>query len=85
MALTRFWFEFRGVSRGYGVTAYSREDALEILRQDAFDGELPLIEREIEDVDVSTLDANHVLANMRPPSWRGIWYPLGHERFAGRF
>jgi hypothetical protein len=32
----------------------------------------------IEDVDVTTLDANHVLPNMMPPSVRGVWYPIGY-------
>jgi len=28
-----------------------------------------------EDVDVSTLDAGHVLPNMYPPNERGVWFP----------
>ena len=41
-------------------------------------GELPTIAVLIEDVDVSTLDAGHVLPNMSPPVRRGVWFPLGY-------
>jgi len=33
----------------------------------------------IEDVDVSTLDQDHVARNMLDPNERGIWYPLGFQ------
>lgn len=33
----------------------------------------------IEDVDVSTLDPEHVLPNTGVPAARGIWFPLGHS------
>jgi hypothetical protein len=80
VTLTRFWFEFEGEIHPYGVTAYSRTDALEILRSEAFRSELPPIQREIADVDVSQLDPDHVLPNIWPPTWRGIWYPVGYQR-----
>jgi len=41
-------------------------------------GELPRIRLLIEDVDVSKLDAGHVLPNIDPPVWRGIWFPRGY-------
>ncbi len=82
MALTRFWFEFGdGYADACGVTALSRDDALDILRREVFDGELPPLTKEIVDVNVGELDANHVLPNLVwPPTWRGIWYPSGHQR-----
>ena len=40
---------------------------------------LPCIRRIIPDVDVSTLDAGHILPDMAPPNRRGIWFPMGTE------
>jgi hypothetical protein len=28
-------------------------------------------------VDVSALDSGHILPNIEPPNWRGIWFPRG--------
>ncbi len=84
MALTRYWFEFdfdddvccSGTSIGCGVTAHNYNDALFLLSQKVFkSGPLPKIKKVIENVDVSTLDAGHVLPNMFAPNFRGIWYP----------
>jgi hypothetical protein len=63
--------------RRCGVTAYSLEDALALVRQELWrtDEPLPSIREVIEDVDVSTLDPGHVLPNMGPPIWRGVWFP----------
>jgi hypothetical protein len=36
---------------------------------------LPPVREVIEDVDVRTLDAGHVLPNMGDPSVRGVWFP----------
>lgn len=83
MALTRYWFEFDltledphpiGVLIGCGVTAHNYEDALVLLKQRVFTHDpLPTITRVVENVDVSTLDASHVLPNMGIPTERGIW------------
>jgi hypothetical protein len=80
--LHRYWFRFRKsiepsvLNLGCGVTAYSEEDALQIIREKVF----PLFGvREVEivvtDVDVSTLDAGHVIPNMSLPFRRGMWFP----------
>lgn len=79
--LTPYWFEFSGFSSGYGVTAHRRHDALNILRHAVFGGELPPTTREIENVDVSELDAS-IRLDMWPPAWRGIWFPRGYGYFA---
>ena len=89
MTLRRFWFEFdlsasqahpMGVLAGCGVTAFSREDSLQLLRDRVFNGKtLPQIRRLIEDVDVSELDPGHVLPNMGNVLNRGVWFPLGYE------
>jgi hypothetical protein len=86
--LKRFWFEFSkngpgslpiGVNSGCGVSGYDYDDALIIVKQRVFDGaELPTIEQVIEDVDISTLDENHILPNMGNANLRGVWFPLGY-------
>jgi hypothetical protein len=82
--LTRYWFEFdwtereppAGARLGCGVTAYTYDDALNLLRDQLFEGgDLPPVAHVREDVDVTTLDQGHVIPNMRPPNWRGIWFP----------
>ena len=84
--LRRFWFEFdtdSPVIRACGVTAIDRDDALLILERQVFKGPVPPIRSERSDVDVSTLDAGHVLMNMGDPTLRGVWFPLGfHSSFS---
>jgi hypothetical protein len=70
--LRRFWFP-RTVGLGYGVTAYSVEDARQLLRQAGLSGEGESV---VEDVDIRTLDQGHVIPNMRPPNLRGVWFPM---------
>jgi len=52
---------------------------MSIVRHRLFEGEDFRVTDIIEDVDVSTLDANHVLPNMAPPNLRGVWFPLGYQ------
>lgn len=84
--LRRFWFEFKRtgtsslrpeVTIGCGVTAYDYDDAVDLLRERVFAGNVPEVEKAQSDVDVSTLDAGHVRPNMGSPTERGIWFPLG--------
>jgi hypothetical protein len=83
--LHRYWFEF-DLSRseaptvryglGCGVTAYDYEDALNLLKEVAFEeSDLPPIRNVVEDIDIATLDAKHVRPNMGIPVFRGVWYP----------
>jgi hypothetical protein len=88
-ALRRYWIEpawpkpegtVAGLLEpfGFGVTAFSLDDALGLLRREFFEpmgSPLPPVRGVIEDVDVSTLD-DHVRPNMHPPNWRGVWYPM---------
>ncbi len=70
--LRRYWFAVPGLL-GFGVTAYSIDDARFLL-----EGEGYLIEPDVEvtvDVDVSTLDPKHILPNAGPSSFRGVWFP----------
>jgi hypothetical protein len=89
--LRRFWFEFvltfgdphpGGTLLGCGVTAASKEEAIILLKQRVFTGELfqfPKIKRCVEDVDIATLDRGHVIPNMSDPDQPGIWFPLGYD------
>jgi hypothetical protein len=84
--LTRYWFEFEydgkwGLSTyRCGVTAFTYDDAINIMRKSVFqDNEMPVIKKCIENVDIRDLDQNHVVLNMRPPSIRGVWYPMRYD------
>jgi hypothetical protein len=75
--LRRFWFQAdRGL--GIGVTASSEPEA-RALAEEAASRYLPPGARltgVIPDIDVSTLDASHVLPNIGPPAVRGVWFPM---------
>ena len=81
--LHRFWFSFEGLppfsvlNVGCGVTAYTYDDALQILKGRVFKQSLPACSV-ITDIDVSTLDENHVRPNMGVVTQRGVWFPLGY-------
>ncbi len=85
----RFWFEFEidaefnlppGIGRGCGVTACDYNDALMILDKMVFHSvERPPFKKVVEDVDISTLNQNLIIPNMRPPVYRGVWFPLGYD------
>ena len=82
--LRRYWFKFEPLGKptplnlGCGITAYSLDDAVLLLRERVFrDQPLPRIAQTIVDVDVSTLDPGHVIPNMGLVTTRGVWFPLG--------
>ena len=82
--LTRYWFVLERqvvpspLNLGCGVTAYDRNDAIELLRSRALSGKaIPRVIDVIENVDVSGLDQKHVVPNMGSVTERGIWFPLG--------
>jgi hypothetical protein len=81
--LRRFWFRFEARSDsplGYGVTAWTEEDARAILRSAVFEGQALPDAEVTSDIDASTLDAKHILPNMESPTWRGIWFPRGYAK-----
>jgi len=88
--LTRFWFEFEiedisklpgGVGYGCGVSAFDYDDAINILQEKVFKNvEIPKIIRFIENVNINELDQTHVVVNMNPPIYRGVWFPLGYNQ-----
>jgi hypothetical protein len=82
--LHRFWITFHGdahalpagLAMGCGVTASSRDDAFLMLTSELLAGrELPPVQSVVVDVDVSTLDPDHVLPNVGLTDVRGIWFP----------
>jgi hypothetical protein len=83
--LARFWFKFRPTPRmsllkmGVGITAYDLADAHRMLREQVFLalGEEPVDPVEIiENIDIRTLEENHVRPNMDNPVARGVWFPF---------
>ena len=82
--LHRYWITFKNppplsaFEIGCGVTAFDYPDALEILRRVVFVDQPFQVESVQENVDIQTLDQNHVVPNMGVVIFRGIWYPLGY-------
>jgi len=82
--LTAYWFEFDnwglGLGSQVGVTAYSLNDAKNLVRKQYFEGlfkerEIPQIKKVTENIQFKDLDQNHVVPNMGPISERGVWFP----------
>ncbi len=72
--LKRYWFA-TGALMGIGVTANTIEDARALLDQcELFNADA--IQAVVEDVDLQTLDANHIRPNMGPSNFRGVWFPF---------
>ena len=73
--LRRYWFKTKE-HRGIGVTAYSVDDAKTLIdsaaRRLGWDYEVLEV---VEDVDVRDLDQDHVVPNIGPVNFRGVWYP----------
>ena len=77
--LTSFWITTTNQwgPLGFGVTAYSLEDALRIICGWGFD--LPEDQSLLtirEGITVADLDNQHVVANMGSIVNRGLWYPF---------
>ena len=76
--LTCFWITTgnRWGPLGFGVTAWSVEDAIRLLKAEGFDIPESLDQLQVrENVTFADLDPNHVVPNMGPMVMRGIWYP----------
>ena len=79
--LTTFWIRSSSshAPLGFGVTARSLEDALQIIRAFGYGDFLPADRHGLEVVQpmtISALDQNHVAPNMGPTNVRGLWYPF---------
>lgn len=70
---------------GFGVTAWSVEDALRLLKDEGFDlfDRLDHIHIQ-ENVTFADLDKGHVVPNMGPMVMRGVWYPRRNLSFPPR-
>lgn len=89
MKLQRYWFKFAltisdphppGVLLGCGVTAFSQEDAIEIIKERVFtEIPLPAIQSIQENVDIATLDPGRIRPNMGNVLKRGVWFPIGYD------
>lgn len=86
--LTRYWFEFDahpstlpfGTFRGCGITAFDYADAISILHTKVFKGkDIPELKVKKEHIDIRTLDQGHVVPNMKDPTLRGVWFPMGYD------
>lgn len=90
--LTRYWttFDFssederkkapNGIGRGCGITAFSEEDAIFLLEETIFKGKIiPKIKAIYPNIDITTLDENHIRPNMGTVSVRGVWFPKGFD------
>ncbi|HEY4838678.1 MAG TPA: hypothetical protein VIH72_08730 [Candidatus Acidoferrales bacterium] len=73
---SRFWFPC-SKQFGIGVTAWTRDDAekmaREILAKYYRGAEIVGI---VENIDVRALDQKHVVPNMGPVTFVGVWYPF---------
>lgn len=80
--LTKYWIEITADSptwETYGVTAYSKEDAINLIK-----AHLPSklsfeVLKITENFEISNLDQNHVVPNIGSPYLRGIWHPHVHN------
>ncbi|HYG16293.1 MAG TPA: hypothetical protein VEC12_11115 [Bacteroidia bacterium] len=72
-------YDFAGITLskvGYGVTAFDKYDAFDILKREAFKNkQLPTVIEIIENVSFDYLDAGHVVPNMGVIVERGVWFP----------
>jgi hypothetical protein len=78
-SLTSFWIVPRGapLAGGFGVTAFSEEDALRLIHAAGY--QLPADTSDLEirsGVRPEDIDAKHISPNAGPTVVRGIWYPL---------
>jgi len=74
--LISYWIEGTDASgsHGFGVTAYSPEDAIALILDAGFpiDSKAAVVHRNIRPHEVDHL---HVAPNSGPSVFRGVWYP----------
>ena len=71
--LVAYWFRTRHL--GYGVTAFSLDEARALLREHGYPREGEEILETVVDVRHAHLDQDHVVTNAGPIVMRGVWYP----------
>ena len=74
-----FTIENEGRSDWYGVSAYSLEDAVSLLRASGLsvDPNQPNVSVR-ENVRLTDFEQRHIGPNMGPMQFRGVWYPRGN-------
>jgi hypothetical protein len=72
--LKRFWFKTKD-GFGVGVTAFSLADARFLIEEADLFYNYEVLEI-VENIDIQTLDQGHVIPNMKPSSFRGVWFPM---------
>jgi hypothetical protein len=78
--LKTYWIESPALrSLGLGVTAFSRDDAFQLLNASGYtlSADDPSL-RVTEGIAVADLDQNHIVPNMGPIVLRGVWYPCAN-------
>jgi len=79
LSLTSYWIEFLDLPEpmlGFGVTAWSEDDALNLLESAGIDHHKRDHHYEIKaGITISDLDQLHVVPNMGPMVLRGVWFP----------
>ncbi len=74
--LRRYWFPHPD-HFGIGVTAFTSDEAVRLATYAASQMGWDFAAGQVvEDVDIRTLDQNHVVPNMGVCSNHGIWYPM---------
>ncbi len=75
--LTTYWIEPPvGMIRQFGVSAYSLEDAVFLLREAGYEIDVNVPGTTVrEGITVADLDQHHVAPNMGPMVFRGVWFP----------
>ena len=75
-SLISFWIKPADPAgpRGFGVTAWSLEDAVALLKEAGYTIELDTATVR-ENVQPHEIDENHVAPNAGPSVLRGVWYP----------
>ena len=80
--LIRFWFNFSAstvpspLNLGCGVTAFDLQEAIDTMTNDVFPifGYRKIMSVQ-KNIDINSLDENHVRLNMGSPVIRGVWFP----------
>jgi hypothetical protein len=81
-ALHRYWLRFDptrpipvGFQMGCGITAFSQDDAMRLLRKVYPERFEIRVSEVVTDVALSDLESRHVIPNIGDHTQRGVWFP----------